>query len=238
MVTAIDSCTSSPAVVNGGLETGYKRPSEDVTGTIDLTQGAVTMHVVLATKVHFEAGCTIVGCVIKEDRAGTLTADITGTIHLRDTDRDWVPDRSDNCPFVANPAQEPVATPVVTPPFNITLHTCTDHRIGLAIGADVCFGGPVIVTNDAPPRFAIGPNVVMWMAEDANHHTATATQTVTIIDTVAPLVSCVATNRPEFLRGHGVRLVRRADHPPRQFRHCEGRDDQDQPDRSARRRAC
>src|SRR5439155_5986961 len=101
------------AVVNGGQETGYKRPSEDVTGTIDLTQGAVTMHVVLATKVHFEAGCTIVGCVIKEDRAGTLTADITGTIHLRDTDRDWVPDRSDNCPFVANPAQEPVATPVV-----------------------------------------------------------------------------------------------------------------------------
>src|SRR5439155_2912080 len=98
------------AVVNGGQETGYKRPSEDVTGTIDLTRGAVTMHVVLATKVHFEAGCTIFGCVINTDKDGKLTANLTGTIHFPDTDGDGVPDRGDNCPFVANPAQGPVAT--------------------------------------------------------------------------------------------------------------------------------
>jgi Thrombospondin type 3 repeat len=179
------------AIVNGTFDTGYKRPSEDVTGTIDFNLGTVQMHAVVATRVHFEAGCSFLGCIINEDRDGTLTVDISGAIAFPDSDGDGVPDRSDNCKFVPNPTQSVVPTPVVTPPFNLTLHSCTDHRIGRAIGADVCDGGPVIVTNNAPLRFAIGPNVVTWQGEDAIHRTATATQTVTVVDTTPPIFTFV-----------------------------------------------
>jgi HYR domain len=180
------------SIVNGALETGYKHPSQDVTGTINLTTGAVTMHVVLATTIHFEEGCVQnVGCLISEDDDGTLTADLTGTIAFPDADGDTIPDRSDNCRFVANVDQHLVSTPVVTPPFDLTLASCTDHRIGGAIGTDVCDATPVDVTNNAPLRFAVGPNLVTWRGEDANHRTATASQTVTVVDTTSPIFTVV-----------------------------------------------
>ena len=178
-------------VVNGDVETGQKHPSQDVTGTINLTTGAVSLHVVLATRVHFEAGCVLGACVIDETRNGTLTADLTGTIVFPDRDADGVADRNDNCPFVANPTQAAVATPVVTPPFNLTLASCADRRIGKAIAADVCDGGPVILTNNAPGLFAVGPNAVTWTGEDAKHRLGTATQIVTVVDTTDPIFTSV-----------------------------------------------
>ena len=55
-----------------------------------------------------------------ETTDGTLTATLSGTIVFPDSDNDGVPDRSDNCRFVPNADQAPVATPVVTPPGAIT----------------------------------------------------------------------------------------------------------------------
>jgi hypothetical protein len=179
------------AVVNGDVETGVKQPSEDITGTINLTSGAFSLQVVLATRVHFEAGCTPIGCVINETKDGTLTANITGTIVFPDTDGDGVANRTDNCPFVANPLQQPVATPVVSPPFDVTLASCADRKFGRAIAADVCDAGPVTVTSNAPSLFAVGANVVTWTAEDAKLRLGTATQTVTIADTTDPIVTFV-----------------------------------------------
>ena len=179
------------AVVNGDVETGVKQPSEDVTGTINLTTGAFSLHVVLATRVHFEARCTPFGCVINETKDGRLTANITGTIVFPDSDGDGVPNRTDNCPFVANPAQQAVATPVVSPPFNVTLASCTDRNFGRAIAADVCDAGPVTLTNNAPNPFAVGANIVTWTGEDAKHRLGTATQTVTVVDTTDPIFTFV-----------------------------------------------
>ena len=179
------------AVVNGDLETVIKLPSEDVTGTINLTTGVFSMHVVLATRVHFEAGCTPLGCVINETYNGKLTADITGTIVFPDTDADGVPDRTDNCRFVANPAQQAIATPVVSAPFAVTLSSCADRKFGQAIATDVCNAGPVTVTNNAPNPFAVGANVVTWTGEDAQHRLGTATQTVTVVDTTDPIFTFV-----------------------------------------------
>jgi Thrombospondin type 3 repeat/HYR domain len=183
-------------VVNGGLETGYKQPSEPVTGTIDLALGTVQMRVVVATKVHFKAGCVDpcpIGscevCLIDETKSGKLTANLSGTIVFPDADGDGVPDRSDNCKFTANPDQSPVATPVVTPPQSVTLASCADHQIGSAFAADVCDATPVIITNNAPVTFAVGNNVVTWQAEDGHHRTGTATQNVTVVDTTAPIIT-------------------------------------------------
>ncbi len=177
--------------VNGDLETGYKFPQSDPTATINLATGAVTMHVVLGTRAHFEAGCTIFGCIIDETHNGTITADIAGTILFPDTDGDGVPDRSDNCRFVANADQTPVPTPTITAPANVTLASCLSRNFGVAKSADVCDGTPVVVTSNAPLQFALGPNTVLWRAEDGLNRVATANQIVTIVDTTAPTFTAV-----------------------------------------------
>jgi hypothetical protein len=185
-------------VVNGDLETGYKHPSEPVTGTIDLAHATVQMRVVVGTSVHFKAGCVDpcpIGscevCVIDETKSGRLTANLSGTIHFPDTDGDGIPDRSDNCKFTANADQHLVATPVVTPPRDLTVASCADHQIGSAFAADVCDATPVIVTNNAPATFAVGNNVVTWRGEDGHHRVGTATQNVTVVDTTPPIFTFV-----------------------------------------------
>ena len=172
------------AVVDGrSSEKGYARPSEDVTGTIDLARGTVAMHAVVARSV--------------QNDPGTLTVDLSGTIAFPDADGDGVPDRSDKCRFVPNPDQSPVPTPTITAPPDLTLASCADHHIGVAKAVDVCDGGPVTITNDARRTFAIGSNIVTWTVQDTKLRTATDMQTVTIVDTTPPTVTC----RPGALPG-------------------------------------
>ncbi len=172
-------------VVNGDLETGYKQPAEDVTGTLDLAHGTMDLRVVLATHLHFEIG------PIDEDGDGTLTATISGTINFVDTDGDGVGDATDNCPLTPNPTQSPVATPVVTAPGDLTLASCADHAIGTATAQDICDGGPVTVTNNAPATFALGLNLVTWTGQDQKGRLGTDVQRVTVVDTTPPVFTSV-----------------------------------------------
>ena len=64
-------------------QTRYRKPSEDVTGLIDLRQGTTELHVVLTTQLHFRAGCIGTRCSIDEVREGTQTTDVRGTIPPR-----------------------------------------------------------------------------------------------------------------------------------------------------------
>ena len=182
---------------DGSLERSYKRPSEDVTGSINLTTGAFHIHVVTAQTIHFEGGCFIV-CAIDEDDSGTITADVNGTIVFPDADGDGVPDHSDNCVFGANADQSPVATPTVQAPDDVTLFSCLDHTMGWAVGVDVCDGGQVSITNNAPLQFDTGPNTVTWTAKDAKNRTATDTQTVTIVDKTKPTFTFVPLDKTVF----------------------------------------
>jgi hypothetical protein len=177
--------------MNGTPEIGYKRPKEDVTGTINLGNGAVTMRVALGTSIHFTAGCTFLGCVIDTTKDGTLSADLAGTLVFPDSDGDGVPDRSDNCKLTANPDQSPVTTPRITPPPNVTLASCLDRNFGYASAADICDATPVGVTSNAPAVFTVGANTVTWTARDGFQRTTTANQTVTIVDKTPPLFTFV-----------------------------------------------
>ena len=180
------------AMVNGVLESDVANPTQDVTGTIDLAAGTVALRVVVGTTVRFQFGCVPeVGCAIDETDDGTLTVNVGGTILFPDTDADAVPDRTDNCRFVANPDQSPVATPMIAAAADVTLNSCTDHAIGMAAAADRCDGGAVTVTNDVPGTFAVGPNLVTWTAQDTQSRVATAGQTVTIVDTTPPIFTLV-----------------------------------------------
>jgi hypothetical protein len=58
--------------------TGYQRPSEDVTGVIDLRRQTVQLHVVLTTELRFRVGCQGDRCAIDETHVGTATTDIRG----------------------------------------------------------------------------------------------------------------------------------------------------------------
>jgi hypothetical protein len=182
------------SIVDDEHEARYLHLSEDPTGTIDLNAGTFSLHVVAHQKIHFEAGCIFDACIIKEDDDGTLTTDVSGTIVFPDADGDGVPDRSDNCRFVFNPDQSPVATPTILPPGPITVHSCLDHHIGIATGQDVCDGGPVTRSNNAPAQFTVGPNLVTWTIRDTKNRTATAGQIVTVVDTTKPTFTFVPAN--------------------------------------------
>src|SRR5437773_5417883 len=166
-------------------ETLYQKPSEDVTGLIDLRNRTVEIHVALASRLRFRAGCVGDTCVIDEIKDGTQAADVVGPIVPPNTDRDGdgVPDIVDNCPLTPNRSQTPVATPVLTAPPDVTLSSCLDHQIGVARATDVCHARPVFVSNDAPTRFAIRSNLVTWSGNDGVDPIVTARQTVTIVDT-------------------------------------------------------
>jgi hypothetical protein len=157
-----------------------------VTGILDLAQGALQMKVVVGTRVRFRAGCIAGACIIDEEKDGTLTANLSGTISLPDTDGDGVPDGLDVCPLVANRDQGPVESPEVRGPANLTVASCAERRIGPVIAVDVCRDLPVTVTNDAPDSFRPGPNVVIWTVEDAAGQVVTRRQTVTVNDKTVP----------------------------------------------------
>lgn len=172
--------------VSGDPDTGTKVPKENVTGTINLAANTMSMRVVLATRVTFKAGCTPLGCVINETHNGTLTANIAGTLTFPDADGDGVPDRSDNCRLVPNADQSPVATPTIAAPADVTLPSCASRDFGFPTAADVCDAGPLSITNNAPALLNAGANVITWRAQDVQGRSATANQTVTVVDTTKP----------------------------------------------------
>ena len=186
--------------------TAYKRPSEDVIGEIDTRRGTAQLHVVLSSRLRFTAGCMDNGrrCVIDEVGEGTQTTDATGQIHPPDTDTDGdgVTDLIDNCPLVANPTQVPIATPVLTPPADVTLSSCQSHDLGTAEATDVCRARPVAITSNAPEKFLIGRNLVTWRASDGIDPPVFAQQQVTVAgaDTTPPALSCTPIAQPQQRR--------------------------------------
>ena len=65
---------------NGAPKIVYLRPSNEVTGLINLTGGTVRLHIEVGALLQFRAGCTSLGCTIDEILPGTQTADIAGAI--------------------------------------------------------------------------------------------------------------------------------------------------------------
>ena len=63
-------------------QTAYKKPSEDVTGLIDLRQGTTQMQVGLNSELRFRAGCIGDRCRIDEVRRGTQTTNVRAAIQF------------------------------------------------------------------------------------------------------------------------------------------------------------
>jgi hypothetical protein len=78
--------------------------------------------------------------------------------------------------------------PVVTPPPNVQLTSCSFPDIGQATATDLC-SDTVAITSDASGNYPVGTTLVTWTAEDASGNGATATQTVTMTQ-VADMRTC------------------------------------------------
>jgi hypothetical protein len=59
--------------------------------------------------------------------------------------------------------------------------------------------GPVVVSSNAPAVFPPGPTTVTFTARDAAGNTATAAATVTVVDTVPPLLTIVAPQARDYV---------------------------------------
>jgi len=83
--------------------------------------------------------------------------------------------------------------PTVNAPANVTAEATgptTTIAIGTATATDNV--GPVTISSDAPASFPVGVTTVTWTATDGAGNSSSATQTVTVADTTAPIVTAPA----------------------------------------------
>jgi gliding motility-associated-like protein len=82
--------------------------------------------------------------------------------------------------------------PTITAPAAITVNansscTATGVALGSPVVTDNCAGS--ITTNNAPTIFPLGNTIVIWTVTDLAGHTATAAQSVTVVDVTLPTIT-------------------------------------------------
>jgi hypothetical protein len=147
----------------------YQRPSQDVTGMIDLGEGTFDIDIALAGQMRFRAGCVGNACLIDEIKDGSQGANIRGAFvsPTRDQDGDGVPDVVDNCPGTPNPSQAPDTTPptvacaAVGRPggaFQVSAVDACSSRVNLRLGPFTLDNGEVIkITQTGQPGIRLLP---------------------------------------------------------------------------------
>lgn len=107
------------------------------------------------------------------------------TLHVSDSSL------SDSCSAVVEVVD--TTAPAITAPADLTVEATaveTAVALGMPTAEDAC--GILSVSNDAPAAFAIGSTTVIWTVVDSNHNMGTASQSVTVQDTTAPVLTLPA----------------------------------------------
>ncbi|MCH8975399.1 MAG: HYR domain-containing protein [Thaumarchaeota archaeon] len=89
--------------------------------------------------------------------------------------------------------------PEILAPASITIEAAGPNGSIVAIGEPTVSDtiGISSVTNDAPDVFPIGETIVTWTATDTHGNVATTSQTITVVDTISPVVTAPASIRVE-----------------------------------------
>ena len=91
-----------------------------------------------------------------------------------------------------NPVVGDLTKPVITPPNDLVIEATghlTPVNVGQAIVSDA--SGIQSLVNNAPARFTLGINTVIWTAIDGAGNMGVATQSVTITDTIPPIIGSI-----------------------------------------------
>ena len=87
---------------------------------------------------------------------------------------------------------DPTITAPVAVTVNVDAGACstalTNVTLGTPTTADNC--SVASTTNDAPTSFPLGATTVTWTVTDGSGNTATASQVVTVVDNIDPVLSC------------------------------------------------
>jgi len=86
--------------------------------------------------------------------------------------------------------------PTITAPANVTVNvgagscSATSVALGTPVTSDNCTVASV--TNNAPASYPIGTTTIIWTVTDAAGNTATANQTVSVVDNINPAITAPA----------------------------------------------
>ncbi len=135
----------------------------------DLVDGNVVINCTPASGSNFALGINLVNCSASDTSAHTSSGSFNITVI--DT-----------------------TAPIVTAPLDITLEatgTTTAVPLGTATATDLV-DGSILPSPDNSGPFTVGVHTITWSATDSALNTGTATQTVTITDTGAPVLNLPA----------------------------------------------
>ncbi|KAF6243236.1 hypothetical protein C6988_04755, partial [Nitrosopumilus sp. b1] len=93
-----------------------------------------------------------------------------------------------------NPIPGDLTKPIIVPPNDLVIEATgalTPVNVGQAVATDA--SGIKSLENNAPDKFTLGINTVIWTAIDGSGNMAIATQKVTVSDTIPPTISPMPT---------------------------------------------
>lgn len=91
------------------------------------------------------------------------------------------------------PVPGDLTKPVITPPNNLLIEATaglTDVYVGQAMATDV--SGIQSLESNAPEKFPLGVSTIIWTAIDGAGNMGIATQTITVVDTIPPVISSLS----------------------------------------------
>ncbi|MFT5247866.1 MAG: hypothetical protein ACI943_002623, partial [Gammaproteobacteria bacterium] len=180
------SCPSDIAV---GVDTGICTASSVALGTPTTADNCGVSSVVNDAPAAFALGTTTVTWTVT-DNAGN-TAQCTQSVVVTD----------DQNPTISCPSNVSVSA-------DAAVCTATGVALGTPTTNDNC--GIASTVNDAPATYALGATTVTWTVTDNAGNTAQCTQTVTVLDTENPTISCsanVSTNADAGICTSSVALI-------------------------------
>jgi uncharacterized repeat protein (TIGR02543 family) len=225
--TAADNCSvaivaASPTTLVSGANTvtwavtdgaGLTATSTQTVTVLDSQKPTIaTVDVVVSANASCNATGVDLGTPTTADNCSvaSVTSDAPTTFPLGDTTVTWtVTDGSGNTATATQTVTvEDTILPTITAPADVNGNvnaSCGANGvvIGNAITADNC--SVALVTNDAPVIFPLGETTVTWTVTDGSGNTATATQLVTMGDTIFPVVK--AKNATVYLNSTGQAII-------------------------------
>lgn len=166
----------------------------------DIVNPTIVAPALLVVNANASCGATnvVLGTPIALDNCTVLsvTNNAPATFLLGTTIVTWtVTDASGNTATATQTVKVVDTTlPTITAPTSLVINStnCSASNvvIGAAVTADNC--SVASVYNNAPSTYPLGVTTITWTVVDGSGNTATATQTVTVIDSVLPTISAPA----------------------------------------------